>query len=52
MDWGYVKDQGNILVIVDAGSGWIDFSPREIEYQKQIKFILVKPLQESEYQKL
>ena len=24
MDWGYVKDQGNILVIVDAGSGWIE----------------------------
>ena len=21
MDWGYVRDQGNILVIVDAGSG-------------------------------
>ena len=24
MNWGYVKDQGNILVIVDAGSGWIE----------------------------
>ena len=24
MDWGYVKDQSNILVIVDAGSGWIE----------------------------
>ena len=24
MEWGYVKDQGNILVIVDAGSGWIE----------------------------
>ena len=24
MDRGYVKDQGNILVIVDAGSGWIE----------------------------
>ena len=24
MDWGYVKDQGNILVIVDAGSDWIE----------------------------
>ena len=24
MDWGYVKDQGNILVIVDAGLGWIE----------------------------
>ena len=27
MDWGYVKDQGNILVIVDAGSGWIEAFP-------------------------
>ena len=27
MDWGYVKDQGNILVIVDAGSGWIEVFP-------------------------
>ena len=26
MDWGYVKDQGNILVIVDAGSVWVDRS--------------------------
>ena len=27
IDWGYVKDQGNILVIVDAGSGWIEDFP-------------------------
>ena len=27
MDWGYVKYQGNILVIVDAGSGWIEAFP-------------------------
>ena len=27
MDWGYVKDQGNILKIVDAGSGWIEAFP-------------------------
>ena len=27
MDWGYVKDQGNTLVIVDAGSGWIEVFP-------------------------
>ena len=27
MDWGYVKDQGNILVIVDARSGWIEAFP-------------------------
>ena len=24
MDWGYAKDEGNILVIIDAGSGWIE----------------------------
>ena len=27
MDWGYVKDQGNILVIVEAGSSWIEAFP-------------------------
>ena len=27
MNWGYVQDQGNILVIVDAGSGWIEAFP-------------------------
>ena len=27
MDCGYVKDQGNILVIVDEGSGWIESFP-------------------------
>ena len=27
IDWGYVNDQGNILVIVDAGSGWIEVFP-------------------------
>ena len=27
MDWGYVKDQGNILVMVDEGSGWIEAFP-------------------------
>ena len=31
MDWAYVKDQGNILVIVDAGSGLIKLSPWELE---------------------
>ena len=29
MDWGYVKDQVNILVIVDAESGWIEAFPAE-----------------------
>ena len=27
MDWGYVKNQGNVLVIVEAGSGWIEVFP-------------------------
>ena len=27
MDWGYVKDQGRILVIVDVRSGWIEAFP-------------------------
>ena len=27
MDWSYVKDQGNILIFVDAGSGWIEAFP-------------------------
>ena len=34
-DWGYVKDQGNILVIVDAGSGWIEDFPAEIKPHKE-----------------
>ena len=52
MDWGYVKDHGKILVIVDAGSGWIKLSPREKEHQKQLKYILVTSLQDSKYQKV
>ena len=27
MEWSYVRDQGNILMIVDAGSGWIKAFP-------------------------
>ena len=27
MDWGYVKYQGNILGIVEAGSVWIEVLP-------------------------
>ena len=52
MGWGFFKDQSNILVIVDAGSGWIEAFPREIEHQKQLKYISVKSLQDSKYQKL
>ena len=35
MERGYVKYQGNILVIVDAGSGWIEAFPAEIGPHKQ-----------------
>ena len=27
MDWGYVRNHGKILVIVDAVSGWIEAFP-------------------------
>ena len=27
MDWGYVKNQGNVLVIVERGSGWLEVFP-------------------------
>ena len=27
MDWGYIKDQGNIIENVDEGSGWIEAFP-------------------------
>ena len=37
MDWGYVKDQGNILVIVDAGSGWIEAFPARNRTSQTVK---------------
>ena len=40
MDWGYVKDQGNMLVIVDAGSGWIEAFPAENRTSKTLKIYL------------
>ena len=40
--------QDIILVIVEAGSGWIEVFPAVIEHQKQLKNILVKSLQDSE----
>lgn len=27
MDWAYVKGEGNVLIIVDAGTGWIEAFP-------------------------
>ena len=37
MDWGYFKDQGNILVIVHAGSGWIEAFPAENRTSQTVK---------------
>ena len=49
MDWGYVKDQCNILVIVGAGSGWIEAFPAGNRTSETVKIYL---LQDSEYQTL
>ena len=35
MDWGYIKDQGNILVIVDAG--WIEALPAGNRTSEKVK---------------
>ena len=40
MDWGYVKDQGNILVIVDAGSGSIEAFPAGNRTSETVKIYL------------
>ena len=40
MDWGYVKDQGNILVIVDAGSGWMEAFPAGNRTSETVKIYL------------
>ena len=40
MDWGYVKNQGNILEVVDAGSGGIEFSPAGNRASEKVKVYL------------
>ena len=40
MDWGYVKDQDSILVIVDAGSGWIEAFPAGNRTSETVKIYL------------
>ena len=40
MDWGYVKDQGNTIVIVDAGSGWIEAFPAGNRTSQTVKVYL------------
>ena len=42
IDWGYVKDQGNILVIVDAGSGWTEAFPTGNRTPQTVKVHLLK----------
>ena len=41
-DWGYVKDQGNILVIVDAGSDWIEVFPAKNRTSETVKVYLIQ----------
>ena len=40
MDWGYFKDQGNILLTVDAGSGWIEAFPAGNRTSETVKVYL------------
>ena len=40
VDLGYVKDQGNILVIVHAGSGWIEAFPAGNRTSQTVKVCL------------
>ena len=40
MYWIYVKDQGNILVIVHASSGWIETFPAENRASKTVQVYL------------
>ena len=44
MDWGHVKDQGNILVIVDAGSGWTEAFPAGNRNSQTVKMCLSQVL--------
>ena len=40
IDWGYVKDKGNILIINDAGSGWIEAFPAGNRISETVKIYL------------
>ena len=40
MDWGYIKDQNSILVIVDAGCGWIETFPAGNRTPETVKIYL------------
>ena len=40
MDWGYIKNEGNILVIVDAVSAWIEVFPAGNRTSETVKIYL------------
>ena len=40
MGWGFVKDLGNILIIGDAGSGWIEAIPAGNRTSETVKIYL------------
>ena len=50
MGWGYVKDHGNILVMADAGSSWIEAFPVGNRTSKTVEVHCVKSLQDLGYQ--
>ena len=45
LDWGYIKDQGNKLVIQEGGSGWIEVFPASDRNLKTVKYTFKKSLQ-------
>ena len=40
MDYGYIKDQGIILVIIDARSGWVEAFPAGNKTSQTVKVYL------------
>ena len=52
MDSGNVKDQGNILIIVDAGSGWIEAFPAGNRTSETVKVYLSQLFARSGIQKI
>ena len=40
VDWGYVKDQCNIIVFADAGSGWVEALPAGNRRSETVKIYL------------
>ena len=43
MDWLYEAEHGNILIITDAGSGWLELSRTRTEQRKEIDTPLYSP---------